>query len=140
MELALTAVARCAGARIRAVNCAAGIGRLAGEVERDRSLLVVERNGRVAMPRHCLHQLFEAQAARGNAIAVICGRRALSYAELNRVCEPPRPLPARSGRAGRTARGDLHARRGLEMLIGMLAMLKAGGAYVPLDPAIRRSA
>jgi natural product biosynthesis luciferase-like monooxygenase protein/amino acid adenylation domain-containing protein len=82
----------------------------------------------------CLQQLFEAQARqRGEAIAIVCEERAITYGELNR-------------RASRLARylKDLGVKpddriavcttRSIEMVIGMLAALKAGGAYVPLDP------
>ena len=36
---------------------------------------------------------------------------------------------------GPDARVAICVERGLEMVVGLLAVLKAGGAYVPLDPA-----
>ena len=82
-----------------------------------------------------LHRLFEAHAAlRPQATALSFGATQWSYAELNR-------------RANRIAhrlialgvkpddRVGLCARRGPELLAGLLGILKAGGAYVPLDPA-----
>ena len=82
-----------------------------------------------------VHRLVEAQAARTpDADAVVLGDATVSYGELN----------ARANRLARRlrARGvDVDARvgncfeRGIEAVVGMLAVLKAGGAYVPLDPA-----
>ncbi|QXH53928.1 amino acid adenylation domain-containing protein [Pseudomonas fakonensis] len=87
-----------------------------------------------ATPR-CVHQRIEAQAAHTpQAIAAWHEGRSLSYAELN-------------GRANHLAerlialgvlpeeRVAICARRGLDTLVGLLAVLKAGAAYVPLDPA-----
>ncbi|ARK92331.1 non-ribosomal peptide synthetase [Burkholderia pseudomallei] len=104
------------------------------EVEREE---VVRRwnAGEKARPsRLCLHELFERQAARApDAIAVIQDEHALTYAELNRCANRlAHYLRARGVRED--DRVALYARRGPELLIGMLATLKAGGAYVPLDP------
>src|SRR5262249_319420 len=76
------------------------------------------------------------QAARcPDEVAVACGDRSLTYAELN-------------GRANRLAamlieRGvvpdslvGLSIERSIEMVVGLLAILKSGGAYVPLDPPL----
>lgn len=82
----------------------------------------------------CVHELFEAQAARTpDAIAVVHASGRLSYADLN-------------GRANRLARHlrqmgvvpdarvAIYMDRSLDMVVALLATLKAGAAYLPLDP------
>jgi amino acid adenylation domain-containing protein len=77
---------------------------------------------------------FAEQARRTpNALAVACGGREMTYAELDAA-------------ASRLARGLLAAglapedrvafwaERGIDFLAGMIAVWKAGGAYLPLDP------
>ncbi|MEN3334096.1 MAG: hypothetical protein V7641_3461 [Blastocatellia bacterium] len=83
----------------------------------------------------CIHQLFEAQAARTpEAIAVICGDDRLTYGELNtRANQLARHLQALGVR--RETLVGIALERSAEMIVAMLATLKAGGAYVPLDPA-----
>ncbi|MCZ8518253.1 MULTISPECIES: non-ribosomal peptide synthase/polyketide synthase [Paenibacillus] len=81
-----------------------------------------------------LHGLFEEQAERrGEAAAVVCEGRQLTYRELNE----------RANRLARTLRKagvqpdqavGIMAERSLEMVVGIMAILKAGGAYVPIDP------
>jgi amino acid adenylation domain-containing protein len=83
----------------------------------------------------CIHELVEAQVARTpDAVAVVFGSEALTYAELNaranRLAHHLRALGV-----GPEARVGICVERGLEMMVGLLAVLKAGGAYVPLDPA-----
>ncbi|WP_175597306.1 non-ribosomal peptide synthetase [Peristeroidobacter soli] len=82
-----------------------------------------------------IHELFEAQVRRApGAIATLYGEQELTYEQLNR-------------RANRLAhqllergvqpddRVGLYTERGIEEIIGLLAILKAGAAYVPLDPS-----
>lgn len=106
----------------------------------ERNQLVIEWNdtGMDYARDRCVHQLFEAQAARTpNATAVVFGEDSLTYSELDR-------------RANQLARHliNLGARpdslvgicveRSLEMVVGLLGILKSGAAYVPLDPAYPR--
>jgi amino acid adenylation domain-containing protein len=82
----------------------------------------------------CIHQLFEAQAARSpDRIAVSLGAERLTYRELN-------------GRANRLAHFLRKAGvkpdvlvgicldRTADLVVGLLGILKAGGTYVPIDP------
>ena len=83
----------------------------------------------------CIHELFEAQAAKTpDAVAVVFEDRQLTYGELNaranRLAHHLRGLGVKPD-----ARVAICVERGLEMVVGLLAILKAGGAYVPLDPA-----
>ncbi|PTT24776.1 non-ribosomal peptide synthase/polyketide synthase [Pseudomonas sp. HMWF021] len=82
-----------------------------------------------------IHGLFEAQVQRSpQAPAVVAGEQPLSYAELNtRANQLARHL--RGLGVGPDARVAICVERGLDMLVGLLAILKAGGGYVPLDPA-----
>ncbi|MGA4638116.1 condensation domain-containing protein, partial [Pseudomonas solani] len=83
----------------------------------------------------CLHQLFEQRAAEApDSIALSFEGQTLAYGELNRranrlahrlIAEGVRP----------DSLVGLAAGRGLEVIVGLLAILKAGSAYVPLDPA-----
>ena len=83
----------------------------------------------------CIHQLFEAQAARTpDATAVVFEGEALTYAELNARANRVANTLGTMGVGPDTLVG-LHCPRSLELLIGALAIQKAGGAYVPLDPA-----
>ncbi|RIJ12891.1 non-ribosomal peptide synthetase [Pseudomonas sp. 91RF] len=82
-----------------------------------------------------IHGLFEAQVLRSpQAVAVLSGEQQLSYIELNaranRLAHHLRGLGV-----GPDARVAICVERGLEMVVGLLAILKAGGGYVPLDPA-----
>ncbi|MBA2448198.1 MAG: amino acid adenylation domain-containing protein [Chloroflexi bacterium] len=82
----------------------------------------------------CIHELFEAQAARTpDAVAVVFEDRQLTYRELD----------AHANRLAHHLRGrgvgpevpvGICVERSLEMVIGLLGILKAGGGYLPLDP------
>ncbi|HLM66420.1 MAG TPA: amino acid adenylation domain-containing protein, partial [Longimicrobium sp.] len=106
---------------------------LAGEEE--RGLLEAWNRTDAPYPTECIHQLFEAQAARTpDAVAAVHEHDALTYAQLNeranRLAHHLRGLGV-----GPEVRVGVCLQRGLEMVVSLLAVLKAGGAYVGLDPA-----
>ncbi|ODS59369.1 MAG: hypothetical protein ABS36_00045 [Acidobacteria bacterium SCN 69-37] len=82
-----------------------------------------------------LAEAFERCAARRpEAIAVHYGDQDITYGELSRSSgilarRIETILPPSQELVG------LYAERGIELIIGMLAILKAGRAYVPIDPA-----
>jgi amino acid adenylation domain-containing protein len=82
-----------------------------------------------------VHGLFAEQAARTpDAVALVRGDDALTYGALNaRAARLARRL-VRMG-VGPEARVGICMPRGMEVIVGILAVLKAGAAYVPLDPA-----
>jgi len=81
-----------------------------------------------------LHGLFETQAARQpNAIAVICGDRQLTYADLNAHANRLANHLIRMGAKPGSNIG-LFLPPSQQMLVGLLAVLKTGSAYVPIDP------
>lgn len=92
-----------------------------------------------AYPRdRCIHELFEAQAARGpDAVAIILENQCLTYGELNaRANQLAHRLQTMD--VGPETLAGISVERSLGMVIGLLAILKAGGAYLPLDPAYPR--
>ncbi|MCY7264062.1 non-ribosomal peptide synthetase [Pseudomonas protegens] len=81
-----------------------------------------------------IHERIQAQAARTpEAVAAWYQGRALSYAQLNQQAN----VLARQLRELGVQPDDrvaIVARRGLETLVGLLAILKSGACYVPIDP------
>ncbi len=82
-----------------------------------------------------LHQRIEAVAqAHPQALAATCDDQSLSYQQLNQLANA-----LAHQLIGLGVRPDdrvaVFARRGLDTLVGLLAVLKAGAAYVPVDPA-----
>ena len=101
----------------------------------ERHQLLVEWNATEAdYPRDkCVHELFEAQAARTpDAIAVVHEDAQLTYAELNakanRLAHHLRTLGVSPD-----ALVAIGLERSIELVIAELAILKCGAAYVPLD-------
>lgn len=83
----------------------------------------------------CVHQLFEAQAARSpDSVAITCGTATLSYAQLNGRANQIAHWLQRHGVRPEKLVG-LCVERSLDAIAALLGILKAGGAYVPLDPA-----
>ncbi|MEW6304922.1 MAG: amino acid adenylation domain-containing protein [Verrucomicrobiota bacterium] len=83
----------------------------------------------------CLHQLFEAQAAKPpDAVAVACDGQSITYRELNRRANGLARHLQQAGLRPDTLVG-LCLERSVEMVVAILAILKAGGAYVPIDPS-----
>ncbi|HET7460272.1 MAG TPA: amino acid adenylation domain-containing protein, partial [Longimicrobium sp.] len=107
---------------------------LLGEAE--RALVVEEWNRTEAEypADRCIHELFEAQAARTpENVAVRFEAESLTYRELNERANRLAHHLVRRG-VGPEVRVGICLERSLEMVVGILAVLKAGGAYVPLDP------
>ncbi|MES1240588.1 MAG: amino acid adenylation domain-containing protein, partial [Acidobacteriota bacterium] len=103
----------------------------------ERAHLLVEWNDTAAARPEgvCLHELFEAQAARTpDREAVVGSGRRLTYGELNRRANRlARSLRARG--VGPETPVGVCLPRTVDLVTALLAVLKAGGAYVPLDPA-----
>ncbi|MBA3947173.1 MAG: amino acid adenylation domain-containing protein [Herpetosiphonaceae bacterium] len=116
------------------------MGRVALLSPVEQQQLLVEWN-RVAVPyprEACVHELFEAEAARlGNNVAIVCGTEQVSYESLNqranRLAHHLRELGV-----GPEVIVGICTERVPAMMVGILAVLKAGGAYLPLDPAYPR--
>jgi len=116
------------------------VSRLPLLTDAERYQLVVDWNS-TAMEYardRCVHQLFEAQAARTpDAVAVAFEGRTLTYGELDRRVNQ---LAHHLIKLGAKPDGliGICLERSLEMVVGLLGILKAGSAYVPLDPAYPR--
>ena len=83
---------------------------------------------------HTLHRLFEDQAQRvPDRLAAVDGERRLSYGALEVASARLAVALRRVGVGAGTVVGLLEE-RGLELLVGIVAILRAGGAYVPFDP------
>jgi amino acid adenylation domain-containing protein len=81
-----------------------------------------------------VHELFEEQVEKTpRAAAVEYEGRQLTYGELNRQANRLAHYLQILG-VKPEARVAICVKRGLEMIVGLLAILKSGGAYVPLDP------
>jgi amino acid adenylation domain-containing protein/non-ribosomal peptide synthase protein (TIGR01720 family) len=115
-------------------------GRVASELSilsrGERQALVFELNDTErAHEELCVHELFERQAGRRpEAIAVVFEEEQISFETLDlRANGLARHL--RSLGVGPETPVALLVERGLEFIVGLLAVMKAGGAYVPFDPA-----
>jgi len=83
---------------------------------------------------HTVHSLFEAQVLRTpDGVAVRQDDRQLSYRELNERANQL-AYQLRHNGVQVEARVAICVERGIDMLVGLLAILKAGACYVPLDP------
>jgi amino acid adenylation domain-containing protein len=108
---------------------------LLGPAERELVLDAWNRTEAEYPADRCIHQLFEAQAARTpDGVAATCDGDSLTYRELNEAANRLAHHLIRRG-VGPEVRVGLCLERSLEMVVAILAVLKAGGAYVPLDPA-----
>src|ERR1051325_1433407 len=98
-------------------------------------LLVRTNETRADYPRNeCIHQLFEAQAARTpDNVAVTFEGVTLTYSELNERANRLAHY-LRSHGVGAESRVGLLLERSAEVVAALMGVLKAGGVYVPLDP------
>jgi amino acid adenylation domain-containing protein/non-ribosomal peptide synthase protein (TIGR01720 family) len=101
--------------------------------ERQRQITGWNATCRPELLGHTVEELFSQQAARTpDALAVVCQRQSLTYAELerraNQLAQQLRSLGVRE----ETTVG-LCVERSAEMIVGLLGIMKSGGAYVPLD-------
>src|SRR5262245_52252333 len=102
-------------------------------------LLVEWNNTETEYPKDlCIHELFEAQAAKTpEAIALEFEAKQLTYEELNRRANQLAHYLRKLG-IGPEKLVGICIDRSVEMVIVLLVILQAGGAYVPLDPAYPR--
>ncbi|HEV3050315.1 MAG TPA: amino acid adenylation domain-containing protein, partial [Longimicrobium sp.] len=106
------------------------------QAERRQVLQAWNQTAAEVPANRCIHELFEAQAARTpDAVAVVFEDASLTYAQLNaRANRLAHHLRSRG--VGPEVRVGVLMERSLEMVVSLLAVLKAGGAYVPLDPSL----
>jgi len=98
-----------------------------------RQLLVEWNPAETHRAQKCVHELFEEQVrTTPNVPALVFDDASLTYGELNRRANQLAHYLRTIGVKPET-RVAIGRERGLEMVVGMVAVLKAGGAYVPLD-------
>lgn len=105
----------------------------------ERDMLLEAWQGEVSpVDAVCIHDLFEAQAARTpDAVAVRFEDKFLTYRDLDRRSNfVARVLKAKG--VGPDVLVAVCIERSLDLIVGLLGVLKAGGAYVPLDAAYPR--
>ncbi|MEM9004406.1 MAG: amino acid adenylation domain-containing protein [Cyanobacteria bacterium P01_F01_bin.86] len=102
--------------------------------ERDRLLIDWNETTTDYLTDHCIHELFEQQAANTpDKIAVVFEGKQLTYQTLNQKANQlARHLQSLSVKPETLV--GICIDRSIEMVIGLLGILKSGGAYVPLDP------
>jgi amino acid adenylation domain-containing protein len=104
-------------------------------LEHERAQLLQWNDTHADFPQVCAHELFELQVDRDpEAVAVVFGKRQLSYRELNEQANRVAHHLRRRGVRPNVLVG-VCLERSPEMVVALLAVWKAGGAYVPLDPA-----
>jgi amino acid adenylation domain-containing protein len=109
---------------------------LLGEAERALVLEEWNRTEAEVPADRCIHDLFEAQAARTpDAVAVRFEEESLTYRELNERANRLAHF-LRAHVVAPEVRVGVLMERSLEMVVSLLAALKAGAAYVPLDPGL----
>ena len=109
--------------------------RLIGADERRRVVEEWNATGAAYPGDRCIHELFEAQAARTpGAVAVTFGAESLTYRELDERANRLARHLAGVG-VGPEVRVGLCLERGVEVMVAILGVMKAGGAYVPVDPS-----
>ena len=88
------------------------------------------------LPDCTLLDLFRAHAAKTpDAVALTCGERRLSYADLSVAAD--RLAAALRGRgAGHGSRVAVCLRRSVDLVAALLAIWQVGGIYLPIDPAL----
>jgi amino acid adenylation domain-containing protein len=104
--------------------------------EAERRHLLIECNSTQADYPHdaCIHELFEAQAARTpQVVAALFQGQALTYGELNARANRLAHDLRRRG-VGPDVAAGICLERSLDLPVAILGVLKAGGVYVPLDP------
>ncbi|HEY3570221.1 MAG TPA: amino acid adenylation domain-containing protein [Thermoanaerobaculia bacterium] len=107
--------------------------------ERQQLLAGFNDTGSTAGPDVCLHQLFEAQAARvPDQVALIAPDARLTYRELNERAERLAHRLRALGLGPERLAGVLMDRTA-DLVVTLLAVHKAGGAYAPLDPNYPKS-
>ncbi|MGW0537132.1 amino acid adenylation domain-containing protein [Streptomyces sp. NPDC003032] len=111
------------------------VGRIELSDDAERSLVTERWNASaVAVPDALVPDLVRVRAERSpGAVAVRCGDDALSYGELEARANRLARHLARLG-VRRESLVGLCLPRGIDMIVGELAVWKAGGAFVPLDP------
>jgi len=112
------------------------IGELPLVAGSERQRMVVDWNATALdFPRdRCLHELFEAQAARRpDAAAIVFDGTATTYGELNARADALAQHLRALGVGPDVAVG-ICMHRSADLVAALIGVLKAGGAYVPLDP------
>eukprot|EP00899_Mesostigma_viride_P022307 jgi/Mesvir1/3260/Mv16397-RA.2 len=105
--------------------------------EKERLFLDFNRTAR-EFPNCCVHQLVERAAARHpDKVAVVFGPLEVTYRRLNEMSNQLAHYLRTKG-AGHGKFVGLFLERGVEMIVGLLAILKAGSPYIPMDPVYPR--
>ncbi len=132
MEAALTSLA---AALERAVESPLADLTILPALEREQLLVAFNATEADYPQQQMVHGLFEEQAQRTpDAVAVIRGEQRLTYHELNERANRLAHYLRKQG-VEPDSRVAICVERGIDMVVGLLAILKAGGGYVPLDPA-----